>query len=169
MHRILGLLCPLPFIFLMVPAAMATESLSEVFQRVNASVVVIHTSERTPTPQTETGFTSVAGLGSGVLISAAGQVMTAAHVVQAADAVEVEFLDGPKVLAKVVSSAPDADVALLQLEQVPSGAIVAELGDSDQVEVGERDAGRRGGRAGAPGPQRAPHLQHLAQRLAVLG
>jgi S1-C subfamily serine protease len=123
---------------LLIPLRSEAVELNEIFQRVNDAVVVLHTSERAPTPQTESGFTSLSGLGSGVLISRDGKVMTAAHVVQAADEVEVEFLDGTKVPGRVVSSAPDADVALVQLERVPSGATVVEMGDSDQARVGDQ-------------------------------
>ena len=63
--------------------------------------------------------------------------MTAAHVVQVADAVMVRFLDGSMVGAKVVGSANQADVALLQLNQVPDNLAVAELGNSDNVKIGD--------------------------------
>jgi S1-C subfamily serine protease len=62
--------------------------------------------------------------------------MTAAHVVQIADKIEVKFPDGETILAKVISSEPLADVAMLKLEKVPEGAVVAELGDSDLMDVG---------------------------------
>src|SRR5262249_16951327 len=77
------------------------------------------------------------GLASGVLISGDGKVLTAAHVVQAVDQVFVEFIDGQLVTACVISSAPAADVALLQLDSVPPGVAPAQLGDSDKVEVGD--------------------------------
>jgi len=66
-----------------------------------------------------------------------GKVMTAAHVVQTADEIKVEFSDGKKVPARVVASSPSADVALLQIENVPIKAIPAHLGDSEKVSVGD--------------------------------
>jgi len=111
-----------------------TPSLVDVFKRVNPAVVEIHTletylvSKGTPV--------RVTGLGSGVLISRDGRVLTAAHVVQTADAIEVEFLTGEKVPARVVSSEPEVDLAYLQLETMPRMAYVASLADSDRVEVG---------------------------------
>lgn len=81
--------------------------------------------------------TSVDGLGSGVLISADGRVMTAAHVVQAADEVLVEFSDGLRVASRVLASETKADVALLQLAAVPPGIDPATLGESARVEVGD--------------------------------
>ncbi len=78
------------------------------------------------------------GLGSGVLISTDGKVLTAAHVVHTADVVAVKFQNGEKVAARVIGSSPQADVALLQLEKVPAGYSPSILGDSDLVQVGER-------------------------------
>jgi S1-C subfamily serine protease len=74
-----------------------------------------------------------------VLISADGEIMTAAHVVQTADTVLVEFSSGEIIAAKVVASEPAGDVALLKLDRPPpSGAMAAKLGDSDKVEVGDQ-------------------------------
>ena len=75
--------------------------------------------------------------GSGVLISADGKVMTAAHVVHSMDEISVEFLGGETVSAKVVASEPAADLSLLQLERVPPGAKVSPLADSDPIRVGD--------------------------------
>jgi serine protease Do len=72
-----------------------------------------------------------------VLISTDGKVLTAAHVVQTADAVAVEFSDGALIKASVLTSDPAADVALLQLERVPADVQPATLGDSDKGEVGD--------------------------------
>jgi serine protease Do len=64
-------------------------------------------------------------------------VLTAAHLVQSADRTVVEFSDGELILATVVGSALSADVALLQLDHSPVGAVAAVLGDSDKVDVGD--------------------------------
>jgi S1-C subfamily serine protease len=118
-----------------VPAA--AESLSQVFRRVNGSVVLVRTREREVADEGESRFTNVTGVGSGVLVSRGGHVITAAHVVHVADEVVVESVDGERVRARVIASEPDADVALLQLERVPRGAVVARLADSDTVAVGD--------------------------------
>ncbi|HEV8702076.1 MAG TPA: trypsin-like peptidase domain-containing protein [Candidatus Polarisedimenticolia bacterium] len=121
------------------PAAGAAEgppTLSEVFRRVDPAVVEIHTTEVDLPPGPESLPVSVSGLGSGVLITPDGKVLTAAHVVQTANAIEVEFLTGEVVKARVLSSEPSADVAVLQLEKPPRGPFVARLGDSDAVEIG---------------------------------
>ena len=101
---LLALLLALP-----VSGAIAAESLSEVFKRVKTSVVVVRTTQREVQPQSRGKMVSVAGMGSGVLISSDGKVMTAAHVVQTADRVEVEFLNGDVIAARIVSSEPSAD------------------------------------------------------------
>ena len=54
-----------------------------------------------------------------MLISNDGKVLTAAHVVQTADAALVEFPDGQDSIARVIASDVRADVALLQLQQPP--------------------------------------------------
>ena len=79
----------------------------------------VRTIERELTPQSKGEFVKTPGIGSGVLISADGKVLTAAHIVQAADRVVVEFTEGKEIPAEVIASAPTADVALLKLEWVP--------------------------------------------------
>ncbi|MBX3606401.1 MAG: trypsin-like peptidase domain-containing protein [Piscinibacter sp.] len=127
---------------IVAPAAAApapVPTLAQAFKQVGPAVVVVRTRERVAPAAGGPGAApaSVAGLGSGVLISADGQVLTAAHVVQAADAVAVEFPGGAAVRARVVASDQAADVALLQLERVPPGIVPARLGDSDRAEVGD--------------------------------
>ena len=101
-------------------------SLAEVFNKVKGSVVVIRTTER-----------DSSGLGSGVLVSPEGRVLTAAHVVQVAETIFVEIPGGETLGAKVVASEPSADLAMLQLERPPDRPTVAVLGDSDAVQVGD--------------------------------
>jgi serine protease Do len=114
-------------------------SLSKVFKKVNPAVVVILTTERgySSLQPGQTLSFNKGGLGSGIVISKDGLVMTAAHVVQVADAVVVRFLDGSMVGAKVIGSAPQADVAMLQLNHLPDNLAVADLGDSDEVNIGD--------------------------------
>src|SRR5436309_626801 len=113
------------------------QSYSEVFKRVRDAVVVIRTAERDLAPAPGGRMVTVPGLGSGVLISADGQVLTAAHVVQTAEKIQVLTTGGEILGARVASSSPSADVALLQLERPPKKGAVAELEDSDSAEVGD--------------------------------
>jgi S1-C subfamily serine protease len=112
-----------------------SSSLNHVFRRVNPSVVEI-AGIRHQARGEDSDPHSV--LGSGVVISKEGQVLTAAHVVQAAETILVRFLDGETARASVVSSATQADVALLQLESVTSNLTPAVLGNSDTAEVGDK-------------------------------
>ncbi len=114
------------------------ESLSDVFDRVSGSVVIVVTKQRELTDQGPGKLVSTGGLGSGVVISADGKILTAAHVVQAADEVKVQLRNGDMLAAKILSSAPSADVALIQLTEKPSAPpVVAVIGDSGAVRVGE--------------------------------
>jgi len=76
-------------------------------------------------------------LGSGFVIDQAGYVLTNRHVVDGADEISVTFPGGGKTYdAKLVGKDARTDVALLKIE--PKEEVHAlELGDSDQVEVGE--------------------------------
>lgn len=120
------------------PASARGQNLSEIFKNVDPAVVIVHTKEKEIAPVSGAQPVDVAGLGSGVLLSTDGKVLTAAHLVQTADAIEVEFLSGEVLKARVVSSEPAADVALLQLEHPPRAPLAARLGDSDAVEVGDQ-------------------------------
>jgi S1-C subfamily serine protease len=108
--------------------------MSELFRKVSPSVVVVRARGREVSG--ERGVATLSETGSGVLVSADGKVMTAAHVVHTMDEIAVEFLGGETVGARVVSSEPAADLSLLQLERVPAGAAAAPLGDSDRVSPG---------------------------------
>jgi len=112
------------------------QQLRDMFSKTNPSVVVVRTVERRVAPQAQ-GLVSLPGLGSGVVISTDGKILTAAHVVQAADQIEIEFEDGQKVRAQVTASYPRADIAILQLDFPRPGLVPAKLGDSESVQVGD--------------------------------
>jgi serine protease Do len=114
------------------------ESLSKIFQRVNPAVVVIETKGQVSSTVSPEQVITARGLASGVVISREGLVMTAAHVVQVADDITVQFLDGQTSTAGVVSSSVQADVALLKINPLPKNIVVAELGDSDAVSAGDQ-------------------------------
>ena len=74
-------------------------------------------------------------LGSGVIVSAEGYILTNNHVVEAADEIEVMLADGRKAAAKVVGTDPETDLAVIKisLEKLP----VIVLGQAEQAQVGD--------------------------------
>ena len=114
------------------------QQLRDAFRKVSQSVVIVRTKRVEIAPSADEPMSIVDGLGSGVLISNDGKVLTAAHVVQTADVAMVEFSTGQAISARVVGSDVQSDVALLQLKEMPKGVTPATLGDSDKVEVGDQ-------------------------------
>ena len=74
-------------------------------------------------------------LGSGVIVSANGYILTNHHVVEAADEVEVALVDGRKAKASLIGSDPETDLAVLKVKLQDLPAIT--LGQSEQVKVGD--------------------------------
>jgi S1-C subfamily serine protease len=128
--------CAVPVQKDLVPEAEA-KSLSEVFRRVNPAVVIVLTKEYAYSRVDPGATVTRGGFGSGVVISEDGLVLTAAHVVQVADAVAVRFQDGRMMDAKVIGASMQADVALLQLDSVPYDLVAVELGNSNLVDIGD--------------------------------
>jgi serine protease Do len=77
------------------------------------------------------------GVGSGFIIGGNGDIVTNRHVVQGATKVTVTMNDGKEYAAHVVGKDPQTDVAVVRLDKPPSNLVVARLGDSDKLEVGE--------------------------------
>src|SRR5688572_3654086 len=115
-------------------APAGAQTVREIFQTVAPSVVVIRARGRDVAAGGRTRFTET---GSGVLISADGKVMTAAHVVHAMDEISAESVGGETVSARVVASEPAADLSLLQLDRVAAGMKVAPMADSSITQVGD--------------------------------
>jgi Do/DeqQ family serine protease len=74
-------------------------------------------------------------LGSGVIVTSSGYVLTNNHVVEAADEIEVALADGKKLLAKVVGNDPETDLAVLRVDAENLPAIT--FGSSDALKVGD--------------------------------
>lgn len=75
------------------------------------------------------------GLGSGVIVSPAGYILTNNHVIEEADEIEVLLNDGRQSAAKVIGTDPETDLAILKidLQELP----VITLGDSDRLTIGD--------------------------------
>ena len=121
----------------LLPLAASGTNFEKQFAKADPAVAVIYTVERGVAPNGPPGQVSQAGLGSGVLVTTRGYVITAAHVVQTADLVEVEFASGFRTTAAVVASNPAKDLALLKLDKIPEGVTPLKLADSDEVSIGE--------------------------------
>jgi serine protease DegQ len=74
-------------------------------------------------------------LGSGVIVSAEGLVLTNHHVVESADEIEALLSDGRRAKAKLVGSDPETDLAVLRLEV--QGLPAIEFGNPDAARVGD--------------------------------
>jgi serine protease DegQ len=77
-----------------------------------------------------------AGLGSGVIVSTDGYILTNNHVVEGADEIEVILNDSRRAVAKVIGTDPDSDLAILKITLDRLPAIV--LGNSDALQVGDQ-------------------------------
>ncbi|MFG2986735.1 S1C family serine protease [Streptomyces sp. NPDC048258] len=101
-------------------------TVSGVAEQVSPSVVRIDT--RTGSGQ---------GTGSGIVVTADGEIVTNNHVVNGATEIQVTMSDGKKYGAKTVGTDPDKDLALIKL-QGASGLKPAKLGDSGNLKVGDQ-------------------------------
>jgi serine protease DegQ len=134
-----------------LPTAVRVGSYHEAVQRAAPSVVNIFTSkeirsQRHPLlndpifrrffgEQLPDEAQRASSLGSGVIVSTTGYVLTNHHVVEAADEIEVALADGKKLLAKVVGNDPETDLAVLRVSAENLPAIT--FGSSDALKVGD--------------------------------
>jgi serine protease DegQ len=132
-------------------AAVRTSSYSDAVQRATPSVVNIFTSkevraQRHPLlndpifrrffgDQLPDEAQRASSLGSGVIVSTSGYVLTNHHVVEAADEIEVALADGKKLLAKLVGNDPETDIAVLRVNSENLPAI--SFGSSETLRVGD--------------------------------
>ena len=135
-----------------------SDSYADVVDRVAPAVVTIRSSKRTRAAQQypflddpffrqffgapqnrlrprETPALVQQALGSGVIVSANGQILTNHHVIDGADQISVELTDRRTFQAKVIGSDAPSDLALLKIEA--TGLPVLPLGNSDKVRVGD--------------------------------
>ena len=74
-------------------------------------------------------------LGSGVIVSEEGYILTNSHVVEAADEIEIALADTRRAKARVIGTDPDTDLAVLKIDIPKLPAIL--FGQSDQARVGD--------------------------------
>lgn len=128
------------YICLLFSVIVNAQQLSEVYNDVKSSVVVINIISVEPRKvNNDLNLLAKATQGSGVLISEDGLIWTAAHVVQSAELVQVEFFDGEVYEANILSSNPMADVALIKIkdEFKLKNKKVVKIGNSDMQNIGD--------------------------------
>jgi serine protease DegQ len=129
------------------PASIPAGSFRAAAQKAAAAVVSINTSkaaERNPNASDpwfrfffgDRDSQPQAGLGSGVIVSADGYILTNNHVVEGADEIEVILNDARRTKAKVIGTDPDTDLAVLKisLDRLP----VITLGNAETLQVGDQ-------------------------------
>ncbi len=137
------------------PAVMPVLSYADVVSRVSPAVITIHSQWRPRAPQQfpfmdDPMFRQFfgdrgaipqqpperrEGLGSGVIVSTDGYILTNHHVVDGAEQIKVDLNDDRTLDAKVVGLDPPSDVAVLKI--AATNLPVLALGDSDRVRVGD--------------------------------
>ena len=134
--------------------APSATSFADVVDRVAPAVVTVHSARRARAPRQHPFFDDprfreffglprqpqqeaprVQGLGSGVIVSAEGYILTNHHVIDGAEEITVELTDSRSFTAKVVGSDPPSDLAVLQINE--RNLPVLNMGDSDRARVGD--------------------------------
>ncbi len=129
------------------PDSVPAGSFRQAAQKSSAAVVSINTSKAAQgNPHSEDpwfkffygnqGSSPQVGLGSGVIVSTSGYILTNNHVVESADEIEVILNDGRRARAQVIGTDPDSDLAVLKIDLDRLPAIV--LGNSDALQVGDQ-------------------------------
>ncbi|MBN2554915.1 MAG: trypsin-like peptidase domain-containing protein [Anaerolineales bacterium] len=113
------------------PAASGEAAMEALYETINGGVVSILTYD-------DSVGASIypAGQGSGFVYGQEGYIITNQHVIDGADAIEVDFSSGLKSWAVLVGTDPDSDLAVLRVDVPSSGLNPIPLGDSDLIQVG---------------------------------
>jgi S1-C subfamily serine protease len=101
-----------------------------VYQAIQPSLVLIEASsvDAKGTPQT--------GLGTGVVVDMAGDILTALHVVDKSTSIKLTFADGSTSGARIATRQPEHDIAVLAPTQPPATIVPATLGNPNAVQIG---------------------------------
>ncbi len=105
--------------------------LVELYKHVNPSVVNI------TTYSLQSGDLIGLSQGSGFVFDELGHVVTNAHVVQGASAIDISFSDGTIKEAEVIGEDLNSDLAVLQVSDMPAGILPLPLGNIEAVQVGQ--------------------------------
>ena len=132
-------------------AVAKSESFAPAAQKVIPSVVNVFTQQKVRTPthpalqdpifryffgdRLDERPREVSNLGSGVIVSANGYILTNHHVVEAADEIQVALADGRTLPARVVGADPETDLAVLKIDANDLPAII--FAQIDSLKVGD--------------------------------
>jgi len=116
-----------------VPGSVWAIDYAELYEQLSPAVVTVNTKTMKASKE---GVSFDGGVGSGILIEPT-LVLTAAHVVDGADIIQVNFKDDTKIDADVISSVTTGDIALLKLKSAHPAPVLATLADSDKTRIGE--------------------------------
>ena len=133
------------------PAVRETSSYSEAALKAMPAVVNIFTSQDVKRPRhplqedpvfryffgdpSDPAMQRREGLGSGVIVSDTGYILTNHHVIDAVDQIEVALADSRKVPARIVGADPETDLAVLKIEVQDAPSIT--FAQSDRLKVGD--------------------------------
>jgi len=122
------------------------DGIVEIAEKTNPTVVTVTTTQKISAqsnplleffgqPYGGQGERTRRGLGSGVIVSEEGYILTNNHVIENADKVNVRLFNGEEIDAEIIGRDPYTDIAVLQVngQNLPS----IEFGNSDKVRVGE--------------------------------
>ena len=134
-----------------VPSAIRANSYNDALSKAVPAVVNVYTSKEIKSPHSPFFKDPVfrqffgdrfqdqpqrtQGLGSGVIVSDQGYILTNQHVVDAADEIEVALADGRKLRARTVGSDPDTDLAVLRIDASSLPSIT--FGDDESLRLGD--------------------------------
>lgn len=125
------------------------DAIVDIAEKTNPAVVTINTQKtqeiryadpfsmfRNPfgAPQTETQERVLRGLGSGVIVSEEGYILTNNHVIEDTDEIKVRLYDGDEVEAELIGTDPETDIAVIKIDvdNLPT----VKMGNSDDAKVG---------------------------------
>lgn len=115
----------------MASATPAPAYSAQVFRVIQPSLVLIQSSDL------DAGEDEQNSLGSGVVISDQGDILTALHVVAGAEEIQLTFADGSQVAAEIASEQPEIDIAVLHPLEMPELVVPAVLGNPNTMSVGD--------------------------------
>lgn len=101
----------------------------QVYQIIQPSLVWIESEGANGDPHT--------GLGTGVIVSGFGDILTSLHVVADSPRIRVTFADGTQSNAIIATAQPEKDIAVLQAETLPELFVPATLGNAGALQVGD--------------------------------